>query len=73
LAVQVTQLREEAVSLKTLLFAHKDCPVTQQQGLNGAFITQVVGPFNPQIDPYGIPAPMQNQVMAGQDVQQRFS
>ncbi|KAK2685909.1 hypothetical protein QWA68_016073 [Fusarium oxysporum] len=73
LAVQVTRLREEAVNLKTLLFAHKDCPVTQQQGLHGAFISQVVGPFNPQIDPYGIAAPMPNQIMAGQGVQQRFS
>ena len=73
LTVQVTRLREEAVNLKTLLFAHKDCPVTQQQGLHGAFISQVVGPFNPQIDPYGIAAPMPNQIMAGQGVQQRFS
>ncbi|KAG7409904.1 Transcription factor atf1 [Fusarium oxysporum f. sp. rapae] len=73
LAVQVTRLREEAVNLKTLLFAHQDCPVTQQQRLYGAFISQVVGPFNPQIDPYGIAAPMPNQVMAGQGLQQRFS
>ncbi|RKK90033.1 hypothetical protein BFJ68_g16564 [Fusarium oxysporum] len=73
LTVQVTRLREEAVNLKTLLFAHKDCPVTQQQGLHDAFISQVVGPFNPQIDPCGIAAPMPNQVMAGQGAQQRFS
>ncbi|WKT53893.1 hypothetical protein QSH57_004477 [Fusarium oxysporum f. sp. vasinfectum] len=73
LTVKVTRLREEAVNLKTLLFAHKDCPVTQQQGLHDAFISQVVGPFNPQIDPYGIAAPIPNQVMAGQGVQQRFS
>ncbi|KAL5611308.1 hypothetical protein FOBRF1_007425 [Fusarium oxysporum] len=73
LTVQVTRLREEAVNLKTLLFAHKDCPVTQQQRLHGTFISQVVGPSNPQIDPYAIAAPMPNQVMAGQGVQQRFS
>ncbi|EXK23827.1 hypothetical protein FOMG_19415 [Fusarium oxysporum f. sp. melonis 26406] len=72
LTVQVTRLREEAASLKTLLFAHKNCPVAQQQGLHDAFISQVVGPFNPQIDSYGIAAPMPNQVMAGQGVQQRF-
>ncbi|KAH7169817.1 uncharacterized protein B0J16DRAFT_351605 [Fusarium flagelliforme] len=72
LTVQVTRLREEALNLKTLLFAHQDCSVTQQR-LHSAFISQVVGPFNPQIDPYGIAAPMPNQVMAGQDVQQRFS
>ncbi|WAO82852.1 BZIP domain-containing protein [Fusarium falciforme] len=73
LTVQVTQLREEAVNLKTLLFAHKDCPVTQQQGLHGAFMSQVVEPFNPQMNPYGMAAPMPNQVMAGQGVQRRFS
>ncbi|KAG7404460.1 Transcription factor atf1 [Fusarium oxysporum f. sp. rapae] len=73
LTVQVTRLREEAVNLKTLLIAHKDCPVTQQQGLHNAFISQVVGHFNPQLDPYDIAAPMPNQVMAGQGVQQRFS
>jgi len=60
LTLQVTRLREEAVNLKTLLFAHQDCPVTQQQRLHGAFISQVVGPSNPQIDPYGIAAPMPN-------------
>jgi len=73
LTVQVTQLREEALNLKTLLFAHKACPVTQQQGLHGALISQVIGPLNPQKDPYGISAPMPNQVMASQDMQQRFS
>ncbi|KAI9374787.1 Aft1 HRA domain-containing protein [Aspergillus egyptiacus] len=29
----VTQLREEIVNLKTLLLAHKDCPVSQAQGI----------------------------------------
>ncbi|PTU21424.1 hypothetical protein P175DRAFT_0500326 [Aspergillus ochraceoroseus IBT 24754] len=33
LTTTVTQLREEIVNLKTLLLAHKDCPVTQAQGL----------------------------------------
>lgn len=31
----VNELRREVVSLKTMLLAHKDCPVTQAQGLNG--------------------------------------
>ena len=76
LTSQITQLREEVVNLKTLLLAHKDCPVTQQQGLHGAFMSQVVEPFNPQMNPYGMPGGMPNQqqqVMAGQGVQRRFS
>lgn len=74
LTQQITQLREEVVNLKTLLLAHKDCPVTQQQGIHGAFMSQVVEPFNPQMNPYGMAAPMPNQqVMAGQGVQRRFS
>ncbi|KAH7326002.1 Aft1 HRA domain-containing protein [Stachybotrys elegans] len=72
LTSQITQLREEVVNLKTLLLAHKDCPVTQQQGLHGAFMSQVVEPFGGQMNPYGMAgAPMPNQaVIAGQ---RRFS
>ncbi|KAJ4228759.1 Transcription factor [Fusarium falciforme] len=73
LTAQVTQLREEAVNLKTLLFAHKDCPVTHRHGLHGAFVSQAIEPFNPQMNPYGMAAPTPNQVMAGQGVQRRFS
>ncbi|PNY29870.1 Transcription factor atf1 [Tolypocladium capitatum] len=74
LTTQITQLREEVVNLKTLLLAHKDCPVTQQQGLHGGYLPQVVEPFNAQMNPYGMAAPMTNQqVMAGQGVQRRFS
>lgn len=74
LTAQITQLREEVVNLKTLLLAHKDCPVTQQQGLHGAFMQQPMEAFNPQMNPYGMAAPLANQqVMAGQGVQRRFS
>jgi ATF/CREB family transcription factor len=74
LTAQITQLREEVVNLKTLLLAHKDCPVTQQHGMNGAFMAQVVEPYNSQMNPYGMAGPMQGQaVMAGQGVQRRFS
>ncbi|XWW96372.1 hypothetical protein V2A60_004346 [Cordyceps javanica] len=76
LTAQITQLREEVVNLKTLLLAHKDCPVTQQQGLQGAYMQPVMEPFqNPQMNPYGMAGPMSNQqqVMAGQGVQRRFS
>ncbi|KAK0387234.1 hypothetical protein NLU13_5547 [Sarocladium strictum] len=75
LTAQITQLREEVVSLKTLLLAHKDCPVTQQQGLHGAFMSQVAEPYsNTQMNPYGMAVPMGGQpVMAGQGHQRRFS
>ncbi|KAI0881691.1 Aft1 HRA domain-containing protein [Annulohypoxylon maeteangense] len=74
LTAQISQLREEVVNLKTLLLAHKDCPVTQQQGLHGAFMQQAMETYNPQINPYGMAAPITNQpVMAGQGVQRRFS
>ncbi|KAI1814003.1 Aft1 HRA domain-containing protein [Poronia punctata] len=74
LTAQIAQLREEVVNLKTLLLAHKDCPVTQQQGLHGAYMQQAMETYNPQINPYGMGAPIPNQpVMAGQGVQRRFS
>lgn len=73
LTAQITSLREEVVNLKTLLLAHKDCPVTQQQGMHGAYMNQVVEPFNAQMNPYGMAAPMPGQqVMAGQGPR-RFS
>ena len=31
LNAQVTALREEVLNLKTILIAHKDCPIAQQQ------------------------------------------
>jgi ATF/CREB family transcription factor len=75
LTAQITALREEVVNLKTLLLAHKDCPVTQQQGLHGAFLQQTMEPFQPQINvPYGMPPAMPGQpVMAGQAINRRFS
>ncbi|KAF3357869.1 hypothetical protein VDGD_08676 [Verticillium dahliae] len=76
LSTQITQLREEVVNLKTLLLAHKDCPVTQQQGLHGAFMQQAIEPYNHQMNPYGMAGPMQTnqQVMAGgQGAPRRFS
>ncbi len=77
LTAQISQLREEVVSLKTLLLAHKDCPVTQQQGIHGAFLQQQppMEPFNPQMNPYGMAAAIQPQplVAAGQVGPRRFS
>ncbi|KAK0728578.1 Aft1 HRA domain-containing protein [Lasiosphaeria miniovina] len=74
LTQQISQLRDEVVNLKTLLLAHKDCPVTQQQGLHGAYMQQSMEPFNPQMNSYGLGGPVQSQpVIAGQGVNRRFS
>ena len=35
LTAQVAGLREEVLNLKTLLIAHKDCPIAQQQHAQG--------------------------------------
>ncbi|KAK4236684.1 Mis12-Mtw1 protein family-domain-containing protein [Achaetomium macrosporum] len=74
LNTQIAQLREEVVNLKTLLLAHKDCPVTQQQGITTSYMqTLEATAFNPQLNPYAMPAPIQNQpVMAGQPMDRRF-
>ncbi|KAK0638764.1 Aft1 HRA domain-containing protein [Cercophora newfieldiana] len=62
LTAQISALREEVVNLKTLLLAHKDCPVTQQQGMHSAFMQQAtMEPFNQQMNPYGMGAPMPSQ------------
>ncbi|KAH8723362.1 Aft1 HRA domain-containing protein [Phaeosphaeriaceae sp. PMI808] len=50
----VTQLREEIVNLKTLLLAHKDCPVSQAQGLHGAAMNSFLGGDLNHQNPYGI-------------------
>lgn len=72
LTQQISALRDEVVNLKTLLLAHKDCPVTQQQGLSGMHI-QMMGEYNNQMqNPYGIPMNNQ-QIMAGQGMSRRYS
>lgn len=74
LTAQITQLREEVVNLKTLLLAHKDCPITQQQGLHGGYMQQPMDAFNPPMNPYGMAASMPGQaVIAGQTMNRRFS
>ncbi|EGU86441.1 hypothetical protein FOXB_03043, partial [Fusarium oxysporum f. sp. conglutinans Fo5176] len=42
LMAQIAHLREETVNMKTLLFAHKDCPVAYQQELYSASMSQLV-------------------------------
>ncbi|KAI9092918.1 hypothetical protein DFS34DRAFT_281710 [Phlyctochytrium arcticum] len=46
LTVQATQLREEVLNLKTLLLAHRECPVANRNGLNLGVIERGVGVFN---------------------------
>lgn len=53
LTATVTQLREEIVNLKTLLLAHKDCPVSQAQGLGPLMMNGMSAGF----DPHGYPMP----------------
>lgn len=71
LAATVTQLREEIVGLKTLLLAHKDCPVSAAQGISAQAIQQIAGPDGGHqfANPYGMMqgpgVSMQNQ-MQGQ-------
>jgi ATF/CREB family transcription factor len=72
----VSQLRDEVVNLKTLLLAHKDCPVTQQQGLAGLAMHPqgADGGFQGQMNPYGMAMNnQQQQVMAGQNMGRHFS
>jgi ATF/CREB family transcription factor len=72
LSAQISALREEVVNLKTLLLAHKDCPVTQQQGLGGMHM-QLMGDYSNQMqNPYGM-AMNGQQIMAGQGMQRRYS
>lgn len=64
LSAQVTQLREEIVGLKTILLQHKECPVSQAQGLGQYFQQQQE--YNSHTNPYGMAMANGQQVMAGQ-------
>lgn len=75
LTATVTQLREEIVNLKTVLLAHKECPVSISQGISGLNMNAFLGhPANPsgelahqnpygmaQMQPNGIPMSMPMQ------------
>ena len=71
LSAQVSQLREEIVNLKTLLLAHKDCPVSQAQGLGGMAMNSLAGDFNHHANPYGMAMTNGGQMVAGQGMQRR--
>jgi len=66
LSQTVTQLREELVNLKTIMLAHKDCPVSVQQGIAGPAMSMYLGGpdgSNHHANPYGMG--MQNGMPQG--------
>ncbi|KAG8529420.1 uncharacterized protein KY384_006057 [Bacidia gigantensis] len=63
LTAQVHALREEIVGLKTLLIQHKDCPISQSQGITQYFQQQQE--FNPHAHPYGMGLPNGHQNVPG--------
>lgn len=73
---QLTALREEIVNLKTILMAHKECPISQQ---GGPTMHQMVEGYNHngQMNPYGMAVmnaqQQQQQMMAGQNMARRYS
>lgn len=69
LNAQCGQLREEIVNLKTLLLAHKDCPVSHQQGLGGQAMQQFMGDIGG--NPYMANNQQQMMNMQGQGMQRR--
>jgi len=71
LSAQISQLRDEVVNLKTLLLAHKDCPIAQQQGIQSMMHQQVMDNYNGQMNPYGMAAAMNQQQVIGPGMQQR--
>jgi len=71
LAATVTQLCEEIVGLKTLLLAHKDCPVSQAQGISGMAMQQIAGDSQHYANPYGMAASMQQANQMAQANMQR--
>jgi hypothetical protein len=60
----VTQLREEIVNLKSLLLAHRDCPVSAAQGIGGASMNIFLEGGH-HANPYGMAAPQPNGVPQG--------
>ena len=70
LNAQVAQLRDEVMNLKTILIAHKDCPIAQTQASQGTYL-------QPGVDYGGAPNPypmgMQPQQSVGITGPRRFS
>ncbi|KAI9789103.1 MAG: hypothetical protein M1816_006353 [Peltula sp. TS41687] len=71
LSAQVTQLREEIVNLKTVLLAHKDCPVSQAQGL-GMSMNGLPGEYAAHHpNPYSMAIANAGSVMSQRGMQRR--
>lgn len=68
LASTVTSLREEVVGLKTLLLAHKDCPVSHAQGISGMQMSMAGEQQQYGQNPYGM---QMGQNMHQHNMQQR--
>ena len=64
LSATVSQLREEILNLKTILIAHKDCPIAQSQGVTN-FVQHNQGDFNNHANPYNMAMQNGQQVMTG--------
>lgn len=71
LAATVTQLREEIVGLKTLLLAHKDCQVSQAQGISGMAMQNVTGDPQQYGNPYGMGMQGMQHSMSQANMQRR--
>jgi ATF/CREB family transcription factor len=48
----VTQLREQLMTLKSILLAHKDCPVAMQQGFSAQNLMLLLQQ-DPAVGPFG--------------------
>lgn len=71
LTATVQQLREEIVNLKTVLLAHKDCPVSQSQGISNYFQQQQG--YDSQANPYGMAMGNGQQGLMAAQSSRRFS
>lgn len=66
----IQQLQNEVVSLKSMLLAHKDCPITQT-GPQSLLHNNMMGEYGHQANPYGVAAMSHQLMTAGQGMQQR--
>jgi len=73
LSQQIQSLREEVTHLRTVLAAHKDCPIAQQQGIAHIMQQNLMEGYGGPMNPYGMAQMNGQQVMAGagQGMQQR--
>jgi len=74
LSTQISQLRDEVVNLKTLLLAHKDCPISQAQGHQGMLHQLQIDGYGQQMNhnPYGMAGMAGPGVMNGQVPQVQY-